>query len=201
MSHLDYSDPQVIAGLRRDLEFSATLRGVELRYRTTWGLFSPREIDAGTRLLLDHMEVGEADRCLDLGCGYGPLGLTLARLAPRGHVVLVDTDFVAVDYSRLNARLNGIDNVEVLPSNGFSALQGRHFDLVATNLPAKSGKELYYLYLHDAHAALPPGGRLYVVTISGLRRFIARACEEVFGHYEKTKQGKDYTVALAVRQA
>ena len=199
MSHLDYTDPKVIASLRRDIEFSAEMRGVMLRYRTTWGLFSPREIDAGTRLLLDHMEVRENDRSLDLGCGYGPIGLTLAKLAPKGHAVLVDKDFVAVEYSRTNARLNGIENAEALLSNGFSAVQGRRFDLVVTNLPAKSGKELYYLYLHDAYAALEPGGRFYAVTITGLRHFMARACEEVFGNYDKVKQGKDYTVALAVR--
>ena len=194
MSHDDY-----IRSLREDIVFSATLRGQPLSFHSTWGLFSPRAIDAGTHLLLDHVEVNEADDCLDLGCGYGPIGLTLAKLAPKGRTCLVDKDFVAVEYSALNARLNGLENCEAFLSNGFSAVGERRFDLVASNLPAKVGKELLYLYLYDAFARMKPGGRLYVVTITGLRRFIARGFEEVFGNYDKVKQGRDYTVALARR--
>lgn len=189
-----------IASLREDIVFSDTLCGHPLTFHTTWGLFSPRGIDAGTRLLLDHVEVGEADDCLDLGCGYGPIGLTLARLAPKGHTCLVDKDFVAVDYSNKNARINGIGNAEAFLSNGFSAVGDRRFQVITSNLPAKVGKEMLYLYLYDAFEHLHPGGRLYVVTITGLRRFIERGFKEVFGNYDKLKQGKDYTVALAVRE-
>ncbi len=189
-----------IASLREDIVFSDTLCGQPLTFHTTWGLFSPRGIDAGTRLLLDHVEVGEADDCLDLGCGYGPIGLTLARLAPKGRTCLVDKDFVAVDYSNKNARINGIGNAEAFLSNGFSAVGNCRFQVITSNLPAKVGKEMLYLYLYDAFEHLHPGGRLYVVTITGLRRFIERGFKEVFGNYDKLKQGKDYTVALAVRE-
>ncbi|ACL73956.1 methyltransferase small [Thioalkalivibrio sulfidiphilus HL-EbGr7] len=192
--------PDYIASLREDIVFSDTLCGQPLTFHTTWGLFSPRGIDAGTRLLLDHVEVGEADDCLDLGCGYGPIGLTLARLAPKGRTCLVDKDFVAVDYSNKNARINGIGNAEAFLSNGFSAVGNRRFQVITSNLPAKVGKEMLYLYLYDAFEHLHPGGRLYVVTITGLRRFIERGFKEVFGNYDKLKQGKDYTVALAVRE-
>jgi 16S rRNA (guanine1207-N2)-methyltransferase len=71
--------------------------------------------------------------------------------------------------------------------------------VIASNLPAKVGRELLYLYLLDAWAQLNPDGRLYVVTITGLRRFIEKGFKEVFGNYEKLKQGRDYTVALARR--
>ncbi len=183
--------------LRRDIVFSDTLRGQYLSFHTTWGLFSPKGIDEGSRLLLDHLEVKSDDDTLDLGCGYGPLGLTLAKLAPEGTSVLVDKDFVAVEYSRKNAELNGIRNTEIFLSNGFDQIGDRRFDLIVSNLPAKTGKELYYLYFHDALARLNPGGSIYVVTISGLRKFIAKAFQEVFGNYEKLKQGKTYTVARA----
>ncbi|MCB1759023.1 MAG: class I SAM-dependent methyltransferase [Gammaproteobacteria bacterium] len=183
--------------LRQELVFSDNLRGEPLTFHTTWGLFSPRGIDEGSRLLLDLVEVEKNDDTLDLGCGYGPLGLTLARLAPGGTSVLVDKDFVAVDYSRRNARLNAIGNVEIFLSNGFDQVGERSFDLIVSNLPAKTGKELYYLYFYDALLRLNPGGRFYVVTITGLRRFVQKAFNEVFGNYEKVKQGKTYTVALA----
>ncbi|TVO76573.1 class I SAM-dependent methyltransferase [Sedimenticola selenatireducens] len=183
--------------LRQDIAFSETLRGEMLQFQTTWGLFSPKSIDEGSRLLLDYMEVGENDDTLDLGCGYGPLGLTLARLAPNGTSVLVDKDYVAVEYSRKNAELNGIRNTEIFLSNGFSEVGNRQFDLIASNLPAKTGKELYYLYFYDALMRMKPGARFYVVTITGLRKFIQKAFIEVFGNYEKLKQGKTYTVAVA----
>lgn len=190
-----------IASLREDIVFSDTLRGHPLTFHATWGLFSPRGIDGGTRLLLDHVDVAGSDDCLDLGCGYGPIGLTLARMAPHGRTCLVDKDFVAVDYSARNAGINGISNCESFLSNGFSAVGERRFNVVASNLPAKVGKELLYLYLYDAFERLHPGGRLYVVTITGLRRFIERGFKEVFGNYDKLKQGREYTVALATRQS
>ena len=86
--------------------------------------------------------------------------------------------------------------MEVRLSNGFSHVDRGGFDVIAANLPAKTGKELLYLLLSDARAHLAPGGRLYVVTISGLRRFIERNLEQVFGNYQKLKQGRSYTVAL-----
>jgi 16S rRNA (guanine1207-N2)-methyltransferase len=183
--------------LRQDIAFSETLQGELLKFHTTWGLFSPKAIDEGSRLLLDYMKVEENDDTLDLGCGYGPLGLTLARLAPNGTSVLVDKDYVAVEYSRKNAELNNIANTEIFLSNGFSEVGDRRFDLIVSNLPAKTGKELYYLYFYDALVRMKPGARFYVVTITGLRKFIQKAFIEVFGNYEKLKQGKTYTVAVA----
>jgi len=189
-----------IEGLRRDIVLRETLRGQTLTFHSTWGLFSPRAIDEGSRLLLEHVAIAGDEDCLDLGCGYGPIGLTLASCAPRGQTLLVDKDFVAVEYSRRNIAINGLGNCDALLSNGFDQVGNRRFDLVASNLPAKVGKELLLLLLHDALAHLRPGGRLYVVTITGLRRFIERNCNEVFGNYEKLKQGKNYTVALARKQ-
>lgn len=186
--------------LREDLDFEATLLGNALRFRTTWGLFSPREIDEGTRLLLRHLDLEPDADCLDLGCGYGSIGLAMAAAAPNGETWLVDKDFVAVDYARRNARENKLRNARAALSNGFSEVKKTDFDVIAANLPAKTGKELLYLLLHDAHAHLAEGGALWVVTISGLRRFVARAMEEVFGNYDKVKQGRAYTVACAIRR-
>ena len=185
--------------LRQDIVFSATLKGQHLNFHTTWGTFSPREIDAGTVMLLDYMEIGEADDCLDLGCGYGPIGMTMARLAPQGHTLLVDRDFIAVEYANANLARNGITNGEAMLSNGLNQIGERKFDIIASNIPAKVGNEMLYLFLHDAMAHLKPGGRLYVVTITGLRQFIKRAFTEVFGNYDKLKQGPQYTVAVAVK--
>ena len=183
--------------LRQDIVFQETLCGQTLSFHSTWGVFSPREVDEGSRLLLDEMTIRPVDDCLDLGCGYGPIGLTMARLAPEGQTLLVDKDFVAVDYANINIRNNQIQNAEAILSNGFSAVGKRQFDIIASNIPAKVGNEMLTLFMYDALAHLKPGGRLYVVTINGLRQYIKRNFNEVFGNYDKLKQGKTYTVGMA----
>ena len=195
-------DPPEIARLREDVAFAETLHGRSMGFRTTWGLFSPRAIDAGTALLLEHFRVsGPADRTFDLGCGYGPIGLTLAAGSPQGHVTLVDRDFLAVEYAAKNAALNCLTNVTCRLGHGFAGTPPDElYDNVVSNLPAKTGGEMLHVLLHDAHAHLRPGGRLCVVTVTGLRRFIERHMKGQFGNYDKLKQSPAYTVALAVKQ-
>ena len=183
--------------IRQDL--SIEYRG--LRFYSTWGLFSPRAIDDGSRLLLDFLELETNDDCLDLGCGYGVLGLCMAKMAPNGHTLMVDKDFVAVDYAEKNRVHNRIDNASCILSNGFDQIPRQKFDVIVSNIPAKVGKEMLYIYLFDALEYLKPGGSFYIVTITGLRQFFKRGFSEVFGHYEKIKQGKTYTVARGIKQS
>jgi 16S rRNA G1207 methylase RsmC len=192
--------PLDLERLRQDIVFSDTLLGHRLTFHTTWGLFSPRAIDEGTRLLLDHLEVRPDERAIDLGCGYGPLGLAIARSAPQGSCLLVDKDFVAVEYANANARRNAVGNARAILSDGLKHVPEQRFTLAVSNLPAKTSKEHYYLFFNDIYQRLEPGGRFYVVVISGLRQFIARAFEEVFGNHHKVKQGRQYTVAMAQRR-
>ena len=183
---------------RRELVFQERLRGIEFEFHSTWGLFSPRGVDEGSRLLVRHLEIDEGDDCLDLGCGYGAIGVVMAHCAPRGSTLLVDKDFVAVAYAERNARANGLSNCNTLLSNGFDQIPAeQRFDVIGANLPAKVGRELLGILLVDARSRLRAGGRLEVVTLSGLRRFIERALHEVFGNYEKVKQGRTHTVARA----
>lgn len=195
-------DRETLEKYRRDIVFDARLRDQPFFFHTTWGLFSPRDIDEGTRLLVDRLEIEATDNCFDLGCGYGPIGLLMARLAPQGQTLMVDKDFIAVDYSNGNAKRNGLDNARAKLSNGFDQVDPNlRFDVIASNIPAKVGKEMLSLYLHDALARMNPGGRLYLVTINGLRQFMKRNLNEVFGNYQKLKQGKSYTVAFARKEA
>lgn len=188
-----------IEQLRRDIHFQAKLRGRDFDFCSTWGLFSPRAIDEGTALLLDHMEISEHADCLDMGCGYGAIGIVMASLASKGQALLLDKDFVAVEYANKNLQLNRITNAEVILSNGLSHVGERCFDVIATNVPAKVGNEMIYLLAMDAKKHLRPGGVFYIVSLSGMRRFIERVLKDVFGNYEKCKQGRTYTVA-AVRR-
>ena len=152
-------------------------------------------------MLLQYAIVRPSDRVLDIGCGYGALGLPLAVQASEGSATLIDKDFVAVEYCRKNADANELSNVEVLLSNGLAQVEAGQFDVVVSNLPAKSGKELYYIMFQDAWDHMAVGGHFYIVTITGLRRFIKRAFVDVFGNYSKLKQGATYTVAMATKEA
>jgi len=189
--------PADINKIRQDLVFNETLNGYPFTFHTTWGLFSPRNIDEGTLLLLKYLQVGEDNDCLDLGCGYGPLGLSLAKRAPNGTTTMVDRDFKAIEYSQQNAELNKISNVDILLSNGFDQIPKRKFDVIVSNIPAKVGNELMTLFFYDAMQRLNKDGRIYVVTINGLRGYIKRVFNELFGNYKKLKQGKNYTVSMA----
>ena len=183
----------------QEVEFGAVLRGVPLIFSATWGLFSPKGIDAGTDLLIEHLDIQEGGTCLDLGCGYGAIGISIAKCTRTATVYMVDKDFVAVDYARKNVEQNQVPNCHVLLSNGFSHLPDIQFDLIVSNLPANVGKELLQIFLTDAKRHLKPNGRLYVVTISGLREFIKRNFLSIFGNYQKVKQRHTHTVAMASR--
>ena len=185
--------------LRQDIIVQSSMRNTPLTLHSTWGIFSPREIDEGTELLLKYIEIKETDDCLDLGCGYGPIGLTLAKLAPQGHTTLVDRDFIAIEYAQKNIEINSITNAEALLSNGFDQIRDKQFDIVVSNIPAKVGNEMLSLFLHDTWQQLRPGGRIYIVTINGLRQYMKRNFKDIFGNYKKYKQGKNYTVAMATK--
>ncbi len=182
----------------KDITFNTQLRGHDFTFTTTWGLFSPKAIDAGTRLLIEQLKINSSDTCLDLGCGYGAVGIAIAKCFQPANVYMVDKDFVAVDYARKNVEQNQLPNCKVLLSNGFSHLSDIQFDVIASNLPAKTGNELLQIFFTEAKHHLKPNGRLYVVTISGLRQFIKRNFLDIFGNYRKVKQRNTHTVAMAM---
>ena len=196
MPNID-TDPH-LAKLRQDLNIEANLLGNSMQFNTTWGLFSPRGIDEGTLMLLDHLDVATDETALDFGCGYGPLGLAIAKAAPKGSVQLIDKDFVAIDYTNKNAQANVLSNAKGYLSNALAHVPtDQSFSLIVSNLPAKTGNELYWLAFNDAKQRMKPGGKIVVVTINGLRAYMKRSFTDIFGNYKKLKQGKTYTISQA----
>lgn len=186
---------------RQALNIDTELNGEKLTFETSYGVFSPKAIDEGSRLLIKHLKVEEDFDCLDLGCGYGPIGIWMAKKATKGQVTLLDKDFVAVDHANRNIQLNKLNNANALLSNGFSALKEQKFDLIVSNIPAKVGNEMLYLFLYDAYYHLKPGGQFVVVTVNGLRQFCKRTFNEIFDNYKKIKQGTNYTISSCTKLA
>ena len=191
-----------ITRLKQDLTVDANLLGHQLTFKTRWGVFSPRAIDDGTSLFMRYLEIGESDKCLDLGCGYGAIGLATAKSCPEGEVHMVDKDFVAIELSIKNAKLNNIHNAKVYLSDAFiNVTQKEYFDQVLSNVPAKVGREQLSVILYDAYDALKPGGKITFVTINGLRKFIKNNFKSVFGNYNKLKQGQKKGLSSSSRYA
>jgi len=114
------------------------------------GLFSPTEIDEGSRLLIQEMDIKPGDMVLDIGCGYGPIGIVASRLSSFGAVHMVDKDFVAVQYANKNIETNKVRNYTTYLNNAFSEVPDMKFDVIVSNLPAKVGNELLYIIMNDA---------------------------------------------------
>ena len=190
-----------ISKLKKDIILDVELLGTKLNLHTRWGVFSPRSIDDGTLLLMKYISADEGDVCLDLGCGYGPIGLALARQCHKSQVHMVDKDFIAVELANENAKRNGIVNAKAYLSDAFTHVPSEiKFSQIISNIPAKVGREQLSIILYDAFDALESGGKITVVTINGLKDFIKSNFKSVFGNYKKIKQGQKYIISQAVKQ-
>ena len=153
-----------------------------LQFRVSQELFSSYEVDAGSRFLLrtlDQLPLADVRRVLDVGCGYGPLGLTLAKLDKRRTVQLVDRDALAVDFTQQNAALNGLHNVSVDGSLGYDAVTAREFDLIVSNIPGKAGDEVIAHLVREVRPFLSPTGHVAIVVVTPLVPLVEQTLAEM----------------------
>jgi 16S rRNA (guanine1207-N2)-methyltransferase len=157
-----YSKEQSVESAPRFLDF--TLRGQSLRFKTDNGVFSKGEVDFGSRLLIETFEFPESDGdFLDVGCGYGPIGLSLAKQDSSRTVHMVDVNERALNLTKENAQLNQIDNVEVYESSCLDRVAKNDFKAILTNPPIRAGKKIVHTILEDSFNHLQAGGELWVV--------------------------------------
>ncbi len=142
-------------------ECQTVYRGHPLTFETDAGVFSRDGLDKGTALLLASLPPLSGN-VLDLGCGWGALGISAARANPGIHVTLTDINSRAVELSIKNARRNGVA-ARVLQSDGFEALYGEMFSSILTNPPIRAGKQVIYDLFKKSADHLLPGGSLYLV--------------------------------------
>ena len=146
---------------RRELRF--LYRGELLAFVVDAGVFAAHRLDPGTALLIENLGVRPADRVLDLGCGWGPVGVAAARSAPQGEVVLTDVNRRAARLAAENVARNGARNASVRVGRLFEPVGEATFDLIATNPPYRAGRELVLELLAEAPRHLNRGGRLVLV--------------------------------------
>jgi 16S rRNA (guanine1207-N2)-methyltransferase len=182
-------------------EFDVTIRDHVYAVRARPGVFSWRGVDPGTVMLLESLDLRPSDEVLDVGAGYGIIGLHAAERVGPDHATLVDVDLLACDSATQTLRANGIENPDVVLGDGVAAAGDRRFTLVVSNPPFHSGHvqgaEMVQALIAEAYDILAPRGRLVLVA----NRFLPydRPMARVFGLAETLAQDASYHVLSATK--
>jgi len=141
-----------------------TIKGHELAFETTQSLFSPSQIDKGTLAMLDIIHFTPEDKVLDLGCGYGVVGIVAAKHTTPGNVFMSDSDKIAVKYASKNAARNNIQGINIIQSNAYENINQTGFTIIASNPPYHADFSVPKLFIEKGFNRLAIGGRFYMVT-------------------------------------
>jgi len=176
------------------------LLGHSFSFETDAGVFSKSEVDFGSRVLIDAFKMPNINGAiLDVGCGYGPIGLSIAKANPDRTVYMMDINERAVTLSQKNAQVNGVQNVRIFVSDGLSMVDTDvEAAAILTNPPIRAGKETIFRFYNGAYDRLVPSGELWVViqkkqgapsTVSYL--------EEKFSEVDIVEKKKGYWIVRA----
>jgi 16S rRNA (guanine1207-N2)-methyltransferase len=174
------------------------LRGRFFEFLTASGVFSKKRIDLGTKLLVESMVLPETGSVLDLGCGYGAVGIVAAVLSPQLRVFMADVNERAIRLARENAKRNGAANIEFGSGFLYEPVSDMRFDAVLSNPPVSAGMKVVLPIIEQAPSHLADNGVLEVVVRSkvGGKR-LAEVMEETFGYVEVLSRESGYRVLLS----
>ncbi|NPA22957.1 MAG: class I SAM-dependent methyltransferase [Crenarchaeota archaeon] len=161
MSH--YFSERPLYGRLKVRRLDVIIRGVSFSFITCPGVFSSGNIDSGSLLLAENMVLRDNCEVLDLGCGYGVLGIVYGKLCPGSTVLMVDVNEVALQLARMNVRLNNVRNVKVRKSDLYSNLGDHVFDVVICNPPVSLGMSFNERLIKETYEHLREGGVFQIV--------------------------------------
>lgn len=188
------SDPKVASN---QFVIEIGFRGQTYSFVSDDGVFSKRQFDFGSRVLLEAMVDQLAGRVLDLGCGYGPIGI-LAGRTKRLDLTMVDVNPRAIELAKANALAHGVE-ADILVSDGFQKLTGP-FDYILLNPPIRAGKAVIYQLFTDAYNYLAPGGQLVIVMRKKQGADSAKKkLQSIFGAVETIDRSGGYHVITAAK--
>lgn len=184
-------------------EWDFTLLGRRFHFVTDSGVFSRDTVDYGSRVMIaafDAEELPATGGILDVGCGYGPVGLALAAAYGRP-VEMIDVNHRAVDLASRNAGRNQVTNVNIHVSNIYETLHHAPYAAILSNPPIRAGKEVVHEILSGAHELLLPGGTLTIVIQKKQGAPSAKKkMTEVFGNCEIVTKDKGYYILKSVKE-
>jgi len=144
--------------------FTEKINEIELVFETTETSFSPLAIDKGTLAMLSVIEFSSADKLLDLGCGYGVVGIFAAKIIGAQNVFMSDVDEKCVELSRRNSELNEVENVKIIHSDGFRNIDEKDFTLILSNPPYHTDFSVPKHFIEKGFNRLKIGGKMFMVT-------------------------------------
>ena len=161
-----YYDREPVSPSKRNKIF-CEFEKVRFTFFSDASVFSKKQIDFGSRLLITTAinDISQNDltgRLLDLGCGYGVIGIVMKKVFPWLSVVMADINQRAIELCTENAKLNQIENIDIQSSDGWTDISGS-FSLILMNPPVRAGKNIVFDFYDGAFEHMTPGGRLYVV--------------------------------------
>lgn len=173
-------------------ELKVTLLGQSFTFLTDSGVFSKKMVDYGSQVLLNTLDFEKGKTLLDLGCGYGPLGISLAKVQGV-KPTMVDINNRAIDLAKQNAQKNGVE-ADIFQSNIYEKVNGT-FDYIISNPPIRAGKQIIHTIISESINYLKVGGNLTIVIQKKQGAPSAKAkMEEVFGNVEILKRDKGYYI-------
>lgn len=176
----------------------AYLRGKCFQFLTSSGVFSKGHVDLGTKVLVNHMILPEKGHVLDVGCGYGVIGIVAATLNPNLHVVMVDVNKRAVKLAKHNIKINGVSNIEVKCGNLYEPVKGMVFDCILSNPPISAGLATVKAIIAEAPKHMRCGATLQIVVKSKIwGERLMRIFEEAFGNSRILARESGYRVIVA----
>ena len=179
-------------------ELGVELLGQKMTFLTDAGVFSKKMVDFGSQLLLKCLEVNKGETVLDVGCGYGPLGLSLAK-AYGVEATMVDINNRALNLARQNAERNKVE-ATIFQSNIYDQVEGK-FDHVISNPPIRAGKQVVHEIIEKSREFLKDGGDLTIVIQKKQGAPSAKSkMEDVFGNCEIIKKDKGYYILRSVKE-
>ena len=179
-------------------ELRVDLLGEKMTFLTDAGVFSKKMVDFGSQLLLKCLEVNQGETVLDVGCGYGPLGLSLVK-AYGVEATMVDINNRALDLARKNAERNKVE-ATIFQSNIYEQVKGK-FDHVISNPPIRAGKQVVHEIIEKSKDFLGIGGDLTIVIQKKQGAPSAKSkMEDVFGNCEIVKKDKGYYILRSVNE-
>jgi 16S rRNA (guanine1207-N2)-methyltransferase len=174
------------------------LRGAPFEFLTASSVFSKKRVDLGTRLLIETMTLPEIGCILDVGCGYGVVGIAAASLNPRLHVIMTDVNMRAVSLTRQNIERNKVNNAEVRYGYLYEPVKDLVFNCVLSNPPVSAGMETVKAIITEAPKVMADKATFQMVIRSkiGLKT-LPQVFNETFGNCQVLARKSGYRVLMA----